>query len=140
MLNPRILGRCLKERDFVPEIDLFATRLNHQFSRYCSFRPDPGAEFIDASSMSWAHIKFYAFPPFSLIPLVLKKIQEDRAMGVCVVPRWTTQAWYPRVFKMAMKPPIPLNPGPKLLELVSQPQQTHPLHQKLSLLLLSGRS
>ena len=31
-----------------PEIDLFASRLNHRVLRYCSWRPDPHAYAVDA--------------------------------------------------------------------------------------------
>jgi len=49
-------------------IDLFATRLNHKFEAYCSWKPDPGCSFVDAFSIDWHTFNFYAFPPFSLIP------------------------------------------------------------------------
>ena len=35
-------------------------------------------------------IFFYAFPPFSLISQCLKKIEEDQATGVLIVPFWAT--------------------------------------------------
>ena len=51
----------------MPEIDLFASRLNKQVAAYCSYRPDPGASYVNAFSISWH--EFYAFinPPFSLL-------------------------------------------------------------------------
>jgi hypothetical protein len=36
-----------------PEIDLFASRLNHMVHRYVSWQPDPKAFAIDAFSISW---------------------------------------------------------------------------------------
>ena len=36
-----------------PSIDLFASRLNQQVSCYVSWKPDPGAAFIDAFSITW---------------------------------------------------------------------------------------
>ena len=48
MLNPEILTGALKTLNFQPEIDLFASRLNKQLPVFCSFRPDPGASFINA--------------------------------------------------------------------------------------------
>ena len=38
----------------IPEIDLFASRLNSQLSVYCSWKPDPGAKAIDAMMIDWA--------------------------------------------------------------------------------------
>ena len=69
-----------------PNIDLFASRLNKKIEKYVSFQPDPFAYNIDAFSMSWKHYFFYAFPPFSCIPKVLKKILNEQATGILVVP------------------------------------------------------
>ena len=51
----------------IPEIDLFANRLNNQLDRYISWKPDPGAMAVDAFALDWHKIKFYAFPPFNMI-------------------------------------------------------------------------
>ena len=69
MLNPKCLSDSLEQLHFKPDIDLFASRLNHQFPRYCAFKPDPGAMCIDAFSIPWTGLNFYAFPPFSVVPL-----------------------------------------------------------------------
>ena len=134
MLDKELLSEALKALKCNPDIDFFATRLNSQFTRYVAYRPDPGAIAIDAFTMDWAQHNFYAFPPFSLIPLVLKKIQEDRASGICVVPNWPTQAWFPKAMDMAKQRTVLLKPCTNLLQLPSQPLITHPLHRKLSLL------
>lgn len=55
MLNPDLLSGALKTLDFQPKIDLFASRLNKRLPVYCSFRPDPGASFINAFTFSWAN-------------------------------------------------------------------------------------
>ena len=36
-----------------PDIDLFASRINHKLKKYVSFRPDPNAMAVDAFSMPW---------------------------------------------------------------------------------------
>ena len=36
-----------------PDIDMFASRLNHKCSRYVSWQPDPFAEAVDAFSLDW---------------------------------------------------------------------------------------
>ena len=89
-LNPHILHDALELIKFHPHIDLFASRLNDQFELYCSYRPDPGAGFVDAFSIFWSEFRFYCFPPFSCILKVLQKIRQDRATGVIVVPKWPT--------------------------------------------------
>ncbi|WAR23038.1 LOW QUALITY PROTEIN: hypothetical protein MAR_036707 [Mya arenaria] len=52
----------------VPDIDLFASRLNAKIPRYCSWKPDPECECVDAFTFAWNATcnLFYAFPPFSL--------------------------------------------------------------------------
>ena len=94
-LNDAYLTQALSQFDFIPSVDIFASRLNAKFPSYVSFRPDPGAIAIDAFAQDLANLKFYAFPPFSVIIALLQKIREDKAVGVCVLPDWPTQAWYP---------------------------------------------
>ena len=71
MLDTQILTRALNSFQFWPEIDLFASRLNKQFKKYCAFHVDPDAVVIDAFSFSWSNLQFYCFPPFSCILKVL---------------------------------------------------------------------
>ena len=51
-----------------------------------SFKPDPGAKAVDAFTLSWRGTRFYAFPPFCVIPKVLQNSCRDRTKGVVVVP------------------------------------------------------
>ena len=134
MLDKDLLLDALKTLRFTPDIDIFASRLNAQFPRYVAYRPDPGAVAIDAFTINWSQHNFYAFPPFSLIPLVLKKIQEDKASGICVLPNWPTQSWFPKAMDMAKQRTVFLKPSANLLHLPNQPLNIHPLHKKLSLL------
>ena len=90
MLDNAILGESLKTLNFEPVIDLFASSLNNQFPRYAAYKPDPNAEIIDAFTMQWGSLKFYAFPPFSVIPLVLSKMCKENAEGIVVIPDWPT--------------------------------------------------
>ena len=75
---------------------------------------------------------FYAFPPFILIANVLSKIKNEKARGVCVLPKWTTQPWYAKAMEMLEKPPIHLKASKDLLRLPSHPEETHPLFKKTS--------
>ena len=49
---------------------------------------------MDAFSLDWLTLNFYALLPFSVVLPMLNKIQMDKARGVCVVPDWPTQGWY----------------------------------------------
>ena len=93
------------------EIDLFASRLNNKISVYVSWKPDPTALFIDAFSRNWGKLKWYAFPPFSIVDECLKKISLDEASGIILVPLWPTQHWFPKLVNMLISEPIilPLN-------------------------------
>ena len=83
-----------------PEIDLFASRLNKQLEKYCSWKPDPGAYAIDSLSENWEKWFFYAFPPFNMIGKVLKKVESEKASGLIVVPYWPTQHWFSKFTQM----------------------------------------
>lgn len=65
-----------------PSIDLFPSRLNMQFPVLVSYWPDPEALAIDAFTVYWRDHKFYAFPPFSLIPRILQKVEHEESSGV----------------------------------------------------------
>ena len=89
-----------------PEIDLFASRLNAQLDRYCSWKPDPGAIAVDALAESWSDQYFYAFPPFNLIGKCLQKIELEQAEGLMVVPFWPTQPWFSKFTQLCKETPF----------------------------------
>ena len=140
MLNPAVFQRLTKVY-FVPEVDLFASRLNCQIHPFVSWNPEPGAWAIDAFSISWTDLKFYAFPPFSILGRVLAKVQQDGATGMLVTPLWSTQPWFPQLLEMVIEHPCMLTPGNDLLQLQGKLDVLHPLHSKLSLLvtIISGQ-
>ena len=107
--------------------------------RYISWLSEPHAYAVGAFTVSWQYLTFYAFPPFSLLPRVLAKILQDKATGLLIVPKWTTQSWFPLVLTLLIQHPRVIAPC-RDLYLLQQPQVVHPLHKKLPLLavLLSG--
>ena len=128
MLNSKELQNCLSQLDFKPDIDLFASRLNAQLPNYRSYRPDPGAKYVNAFTIKWENLQFYCFPPFSCILQVIQKIILEKAQGVLVLPNWATQPWYPLLNRMLIKTPQILLPSKHLLNLPASPDQLHPLH------------
>ena len=114
-LNCRVFYEILEKCPGL-DIDLFATRLNHKPAVYCSWKPDPGCSFVDAFSFNWNPYKFYAFPPFSLIPRCLQKINHDKATRVLIVPVWPTQPWFPLPLQQLHRDPWIPNPDKKLLQ------------------------
>lgn len=84
------------ERSFgTPDIDLFASRINKKCRLYVSWQKDPDAVAVNAFTLKWTSYFFYAFPPFSIILKMLRKIIHDKARGIVVVPMWPSQPWYP---------------------------------------------
>lgn len=37
-----------------PEIDVFASRLNYQIEKFCSWEPDPQSTFVNALTLKWS--------------------------------------------------------------------------------------
>uniref|UniRef100_T1IZ02 Uncharacterized protein n=1 Tax=Strigamia maritima TaxID=126957 RepID=T1IZ02_STRMM len=70
------------------EVDWFATRLNYKLPKFCAWGPDPMAWKVDAFAQNWSNIYGYAFPPFSLIPRIIQKMNRDQADLLIVVPLW----------------------------------------------------
>ena len=117
----------------LPDIDLFASRLNHQIPTYVSWLPDPESTFIDAFSIKWTGRYIYAFPPFSMIWPVLSKIVKDKVeRALVVLPRWPTQSWYTLAHKIRIKgSPITLISSSTLS--LPGTVKTHPMAPKLRL-------
>ena len=70
-----------------PNIDLFASRLNFQVENYCSWKPDPYAQHVNALLLNWGYCNLvYFFPPFSLLSSCIRKLRIDSAQGIVVAP------------------------------------------------------
>ena len=129
----------MKKLEFQPTIDLFASRINHQLKVFYSFRPDPECYGVDAFTVDWHDIQFYAFPPFSCVARTIQKICQDGAIGLLVVSDWPNQPWYGAFLDIIIKR-IFLPPREDLLHL-PQKERKHPLREHLGLIaaIVSGR-
>ena len=128
-LDTADLGQC--------QMDLFATRLNHQLDHYVSWRPDPFAQETDAFRLNWKSLNGYVFPPFCLKGRCLQKIQQEPSTIAMVVPQWHSQVWYPTLMECLVDCPLCL---PKWMDLLQDPSsQPHPLVFQGSLKLLACR-
>ena len=116
MLNPRIF-RGVVARLGQPDIDLFASRVNHQIPEFVSWRPEPTAVATDAFNLTWNYHLSYLFPPFSLILLCLKKMQRDQAECILIAPVWKSRPWYPILLSMLSYQPLLLPQSWFLLKL-----------------------
>ena len=70
---------------------MFASRLNYQHTPYVSWLPGPQAIAIDAFTLDWSNHFLYAFPPLSILPQFLQKLELDQAQAILITPNWPTQ-------------------------------------------------
>lgn len=117
-----------------PEVGMFASRLNYQIKPYVSWHPDPQAWAIDAFTIDWSNLFFYAFPPFSVIPQVLQKLEMAQAQAILIVPNWPTQPWYPTLTRFLTHQPILLPRKKSNVSLPFNQAKEHPMGEKLKLM------
>ena len=123
-LNPQVFI-CILQAMGPCQIDLFATRFNHQLNRYVSWRPDPFAVATDAFQMPWKDQQGYAFPPFVLVGKCLQKILLEESTVVLVAPVCETQPWYLFLLQLLIDYPL-LSPAHS--DLLRDPfERKHPL-------------
>ena len=98
--------------------------------------------YIDAVSIDWSNLNFYAFHPISVMPRVLSKVEQDSTEVIIVVPFWPTQVWYPVMPKWYVSTSILLNSRKSPVALPQTPNQVHPMWKMLDMLVvhLSGSS
>ena len=126
-LNKEVFSAICKNL-FVPQIDLFATRLNHKLPLFVSPVPDPLAIETDAMQIDWTGKSVYAFPPVALVPDVVEKLlKSPKVEMLLIAPLWETRIWYLHLVRLSVNPPMPLPQHPKLLR---QPH-LHVFHQNL---------
>ncbi|XP_073405955.1 uncharacterized protein [Dendrobates tinctorius] len=106
-----------------PERDLFATMENRKVRQFCSLNPRENPLAVDAFLIKWDFRLAYAFPPLSLLPLVLRKIRRDRARVIVIFPFWPRRAWFSSLRTMSVSEPWVL---PDIPDLLSQGPVFHP--------------
>jgi hypothetical protein len=75
--------------------------------------PDDGALAMDGLMFDWANKDIYAFPPTTLIPLVIKKLQREHGLVTLVAPLLWTRSWTTGLVNRRLVPPLglPLHRG-----------------------------
>ena len=121
-------------------IDLFASRVNHKLRKYVARRPDPNAIAIDAFSITWTNVLFFIFPPFSLLPRILQKVEEDGSEAILIAPVWPTQSWWPSLLGLIVGQAYKLPNPQKILYLPHKQGRQHPLKRmRLGCFHISGK-
>ena len=84
------------------EVDLFASAETSHCSAWFS------AE-TDALAQQWPVGRLlYAFPPFSLLPALIRRIELGNHEVVVVAPRWPGKPWFPRLVRLLAGRPFRL--------------------------------
>ena len=100
-------------------IDLFATSQNHSCSIYFSPYHDHNALGMDTLLQNWNGWQAYAFPPWSLIPAVLKKLRSaSGVLQTIIAPYWPQRPWFPDLLDLVVDGPVAL---PQSRDLLRQP-------------------
>ena len=124
----------ITEKGGIPDIDLFASRLNFQIKKFCAWKSDPLASFIDAFTLNWNDFNsVYIFPPFSLLGSCVQKIRMEKAKGIVIAPLWPTQPWFTRLMELLIDNPIIIPKTKNLLKIPYQDKK-HPLQERLVLI------
>ena len=113
------------------QVDLLATRENHQLPSYVSPCPDPEATEVNAFSIPWDRWEsVYLFPPVPQLPRV-SSLLGYRGRGVLIAPLYARSGWLPNLLQRSPDP-VPLPPGHSLsqwtktgLTLHKHPSQFH---------------
>ena len=100
------------------QVDLFASRTDHQLDKYVSWTPDPGAWAIDAMKINWDLDGIYCFPPFCMISFILSRVIQEEATMTLITPEWPQQVWFPELLKLLIEVPIKL---PAIKNIVTDP-------------------
>ena len=90
MLHPAVF-QALQAVAGCFDIDLFATRVNHQVPAFVSWRPGPGAGYHRCFQCKMGFSSGLSFPPFCMIERCLKKIQQDQSHCVLITPVWKSK-------------------------------------------------
>ncbi|XP_077124878.1 uncharacterized protein LOC143781863 [Ranitomeya variabilis] len=107
----RTVFRLITRAWGVPQIDLFATRGNRQVERFASLNSMDHPDMLDSLHHPWDFRLAYAFPPMSLIPLVIRKIRRERARVILIAPFWPKRPWFSCLQSMCLSDPwiLPLD-------------------------------
>ena len=123
-----VADKAMASASFVPRVDLFATGESTRLPAYVSQYPEVGNCWTDAFTRVWNDVEAYAFPPFSVVPAMMRHMcRSRRARIVAVVPRSTDVPTRLRVVSRSQLPPVhmidvsghtALNPCPVLLDVL----------------------
>ena len=95
-LEGKIYWKVSQHFRFWPNLDLFPNAMNGKCRRFYSWRPDPRAVAVDAFAQSWSAKGDRPLfnPPWAVIPAALRKLKEEQALVLAILPVWKTRFWW----------------------------------------------
>jgi hypothetical protein len=96
------------ERKWGPHsLDLFASHLNHQLTRYVSWQWDPRGLATDTMKISWPNLsRLYMYQPWNLPPSVAALFQQEKINTTLITPWWPPAIWFPTLRALAQPRPF----------------------------------
>ena len=98
-------------------MDRFASYYNNKTPRFNSRYWNPGCEAIDTFTVDWFLENNWVVPPISLVPRVLKHMQNTRAIGTLICPCWYSAPFWPMLY------PDGYNPARAVVEVYELPNE-----------------
>ena len=99
-------------------VDRFASYYNYKIARFNSRFWNPGCEAIATFTVDWQMENNWVVPPISLIPRVLKHMQNTKAVGTLVCPCWYSAPFWPMLY------PDGYNPARAVVEVYELPKES----------------
>ena len=81
-------------------LDPFACHQSRVCSRFASRLFHPEALALDGSALNWRNDVVWINPPWALLPDIIGKIECERPDAILIVPKWTSQLWWPRLLAL----------------------------------------
>ncbi|XP_028402107.1 uncharacterized protein LOC114525097 [Dendronephthya gigantea] len=125
--------QMITKRFYTPQVDLFASRINHQLPRYVARYPDPGSMATDAFLQYWGQWTVFIYAPIVLLPRILQKLRQDQATGLVIAPTWPGQPWFPTLLELLVDFPAQLLIAERTIFLPFEQQAIHPMWKNLRL-------
>ena len=113
-LAQSVIDKVFRRWD-LPDVDLFATRLNRKVDCFCSLLPDALARSHQALSIPWDKGLMYIYPPMSLALRSLAKIAREEADAIVILPCWPRRGWFHLLIQLSIELPILLPQSKQLL-------------------------
>ena len=102
-LSAQLFSRVCRQFRLKPTLDAFATRETAQIPRYMTWERDAVSVGQDALIQTWDDVT-WLFPPFPLLPVVLREVEEQQIEAILICPRWEAAMWWQQLRKLLQQP------------------------------------